>query len=258
MKSEVINITPSLAEHFLSKNINNRNVSRSLVNKLTNDMMNGNWQSTHQGIAFYEDDILADGQHRLLAIVQSRSTIPMMVTYGLKRESALGIDYHRPRSIVDGIKIGGFSDWIDFKHIALINTIAEGRRLTTVESIDWLTRMKDSVQFATTHLTSKRYLVNSSSQAAVALAHYNKVDEDLLNRFCKVFLTGIMEQKKDASIIRLRDDFLSNPSQSHGIKVEKFYKTQRVIFAFSKGEILTRLITPKEPIWTFEITGDLA
>ena len=254
MKSEVINVTPSLAEHFLSKNILNRNISHSLVTKYANDMENGNWRQTHQGIAFYEDDTVADGQHRLLAVIKSRSTIPMMITYGLKKESSLGIDYHRPRNIVDGIKIGGFSDWIDFKHIALINTIAERKRLTSVESIEWLTKMKDSVQFATTHLTSKRYLTNSSSQAGVALAHHYKVDENLLARFCKVFLNGVTESKSESSIIRLRDDFLNNPSQSHGIKVEKFYKTQRVISAFAKGEILTRLITPKEPIWKFEET----
>jgi hypothetical protein len=71
---------------------------------------------------------------------------------------------------------------------------------------------------------------------------------------CKVFLNGVTENKAESSIIRLRDDFLNNPSQSHGIKVEKFYKTQRVISAFAKGEILTRLITPKEPIWKFEET----
>jgi hypothetical protein len=124
--------------------------------------------------------------------------------------------------------------------------------LTSVESIAWLEKMKEGVQFATAHLTSRRYLTNSSSQAAVALAHHNKIDEALLERFCNVFLNGVTENKSESSIIKLRDDFLGNPSQSHGVKVEKFYKTQRVISAFSKGEVLNRLITPKEPIWVFK------
>jgi hypothetical protein len=251
MKSEVIKITPSLAEHFLSKNILNRNISHALVNKYATDMESGNWEITHQGIAFYEDDTVADGQHRLLAIIKSRTTVSMMVTYGLKKESSLGIDIHRPRSIVDGIKIGGFSDWIDFKHIALINTIANRKRLTSVETISWLKKLEQSVKFATTHLSSKRYLTNASSQAGVALAHYNKVDEALLSHFCKVFLNGVAESKFDTSIIKLRDEFLNNPSQSHGVKMEKFYKTQRAIIAVANGEVLTRLITPKEPIWVF-------
>lgn len=257
MKSEVIKVTPSLAEHFLSKNILNRNISHSLVNKYATDMESGNWEFTHQGIAFYEDDTVADGQHRLLAIIKSRTTVPMMVTYGLKKESSLGIDIHRPRSIVDGIKIGGFSDWIDFKHVALINTIANKgkRRLTSVEIIAWLAKLEHSVKFAMTHLSHKRYLTNASSQAGVVLAHYNKIDEDLLSHFCKVFLSGISETKYDASVIKLRDDFLNNPSQCHGVKMDKFYKTQRVILALHNKEVLSRVVTPKEPIWTFDETN---
>jgi UDP-N-acetylmuramoylalanine-D-glutamate ligase len=108
MKSELIKVTPSLAEHFLSKNRVNRTISHHKVNDYANLMQRGKWSLTHQGIAFYEDDSIADGQHRLLAIIKARATVPMMVTYGLEKESSLAIDYHRPRSIVDGIKIGGF------------------------------------------------------------------------------------------------------------------------------------------------------
>ena len=251
MRSELVQITPSLAEHFLSKNRVNRTINYSRVKGYSTLMKNGKWRLTHQGIAFYEDDSIADGQHRLLGIIDSRMTILMMVTYGLKKESSLAIDYHRPRSIVDGIKIGGFSDWIDFKHIALINTIAENRKLTSDESIAWLEKMKDSVHFATTRLSPKRYLTNSSSQAGVAIAHYNGVDQDLLERFCNVFLNGVTENKYESSIIKLRDEFLSNPSQGRAVKIEKFYKTQRVISALLKKETLTRLIDPKESIWVF-------
>jgi len=251
MRSELIQITPSLAEHFLSKNRVNRTISHHKVAQYADLMQREKWSLTHQGIAFYEDDSVADGQHRLLAIIKARATVPMMVTYGLEKESSLAIDYHRPRSIIDGIKIGGFSDWIDFKHIALINTIADTRRLTSDESVAWLEKMKDSVQFATAHLSSKRYLTNSSSQAGVAIAHYNGVDQALLERFCNVFLNGVTENKYESSIIKLRDEFLSNPSQGRAIKVEKFYKTQRVIFALLRKEILNRLVTPKEPIWVF-------
>jgi len=251
MKSEIVKVTPSLAEHFLSKNILNRNISHNLVTKYATDMENGNWGFTHQGIAFYDDDSVADGQHRLLAIIKSRATVPMMVTYGLRKESALGIDVHRSRSIADGIKIGGFSDWIDTRHIAVINAIAGGKRLTPVETIDWLNAMEDSVKFAVNHLTARRYLANSASQSAVALAHYHNVGEDVLAKFCRVFLSGISEEKIDVSIIKLRDDYFSNPSQGFTIRQEKSFKAQRVILAIKNREVLNRLYPPKEPIWVF-------
>ena len=103
MRSELIQITPSLAEHFLSKNRVNRTISHHKVAQYADLMQRGKWSLTHQGIAFYEDDSVADGQHRLLAIIKARATVPMMVTYGLEKESSLAIDYHRPRRIIDGI-----------------------------------------------------------------------------------------------------------------------------------------------------------
>ena len=248
MKSEVIKITPSLAEHFLSKNVLNRNISHALVAKYASDMENGDWELTHQGIAFYDDGSVADGQHRLLSIIKSGVTIFMMVTHGLKKETSLGIDVHRPRSISDAIKIGGFSDWIDGKHIAIANLIAD-RKLTSTETIDLLNKMEGSIKFATTHLTSKRFLTNSSSYGAVALAHHNFVDPVILERFCKVFISGFSENKLDTSVIKLRDEFLRSPSNSREIKVEKLLKCQRVILALLKNDPINRVVAPKELIW---------
>ena len=37
----------------------------------------GQWASTHQGIAFADDDTLIDGQHRLLAIVKATMQPPI-------------------------------------------------------------------------------------------------------------------------------------------------------------------------------------
>ena len=92
MRTEVIRITPQIAQGFLETNHNNRNISERLVKKYSQDMLNNQWTTTHQGIAFYEDGTLADGQHRLFGIVRSGCTVTMHVTYGLKREQAINID----------------------------------------------------------------------------------------------------------------------------------------------------------------------
>jgi hypothetical protein len=55
-------------------------------------MLAGEWYETHQGIAFYEDGTLADGQHRLRAIVQSGVSLWMRVTWGMTRRQGLGVD----------------------------------------------------------------------------------------------------------------------------------------------------------------------
>jgi hypothetical protein len=253
MKTELVTITPGMAEAYLGKNIINRNVSERLVNKYAQDMATGNWGVTHQGIAFYKDGELADGQHRLLAIVKSKKTVKMMVTSGLNRDTSIDIDAGRPRSMVDGIKIGGLSDWIDARHIAMMNLISMPRRLTTTEIINWLDRMEDAAKFSTSHLsTNKRHLTNSAIHAAVALAHYYGEDPEQLAHFCKVFLSGFPEHKKDVIIIKLRDDFFNNSNGGGSGKRDRYYKAMRAIQIYVNNENVKRLVLPAEPVWTFD------
>lgn len=253
MKTELTTITPAMAEIYLGKNITNRNVSERLVSKYAQDMADNNWGVTHQGIAFYADGSLADGQHRLLAIIRSHKTVKMMVTHGLKKETSIDIDAGRPRSMVDGIKIGGLSDWIDARHIAMMNLISSPRRLTTTEIIKWLDKMEDSAKFAISHLsTNKRNLNNCAIHGAIALAHFYGEDADDLAHFSNVFLSGFPESKKDIIIIKLRDDFLTNPNGGGSGRRDRFFKAMRAIQIYVNGENVKRLILPQEPVWTFD------
>lgn len=76
----------------------NRPVTRQHVKDLASDMANNRWRKTHQGIAFSPDGRLLDGQHRLLAIVMSGVTIPLLVTRDVEPEAMDGIDQHQRRT----------------------------------------------------------------------------------------------------------------------------------------------------------------
>lgn len=253
MRTELTTITPAMAEAYLGKNLINRNISERLVSKYAADMENGNWGVTHQGIAFYKDGTLADGQHRLRAIIKARKTVKMMVTVGLLKETSIDIDAGRPRSMSDGIKIGGLSDWIDSRHIAMINLISSPKRLTATEVINWLNGMEDAAKFAVTHLsTNKRNLTNSAIHSAIALAHFYGEDPEALAHFCKVFLNGFPEHKKDVIIIRLRDDFFNNPNGGGSGKRDRYFKAMRAVQIYTKGENIKRLVLPQEAVWTYD------
>jgi len=196
---------------------------------------------------------LADGQHRLLAIVKSRKNVKMMVTSGLKKDTSIDIDAGRPRSMLDGIKIGGLSDWIDSRHIAMINLIANPKRLSATEVIKWLNKIEESARFSTSHLcTNKRNLTNSSIHAAIALAHFYGEDPDQLAHFCEVFLSGFPDNNKDIIIIKLRDDFFNHPNGGGSGKRDRYYKAMRAIQIYVNNENVKRLILPAEPVWTFD------
>jgi hypothetical protein len=64
-------ISPERAKHLLTKNFDNRSVSKDAVEQYARDMRNGEWKLTHQSILLGQNDCIIDGQHRLMAIAKS-------------------------------------------------------------------------------------------------------------------------------------------------------------------------------------------
>lgn len=112
LRSVWMDITPELASQWLENNFRNRPVKRDVVLAYARDMLRGTWVATHQGIAFNDRDELIDGQHRLLAILEAKITVRMMVTFGLPaqingREMTTMdcVDRGATRSVSDQLKI---------------------------------------------------------------------------------------------------------------------------------------------------------
>lgn len=89
---ETIKVTPAIAHRWLATNKDNRPIRENLVTSFAEDMTNGYWDDNGETIKFDEDDCLIDGQHRLLAIIQSNKTIEMIIVWGIKRGSQETID----------------------------------------------------------------------------------------------------------------------------------------------------------------------
>ena len=83
MQTKIILVTPNLAAQWLETNSNNRPLSKPYVEELARYLLNGTFQTTHQGIAFDNQDRLRDGQHRLTAIVQTGIAVRLLVATGL-------------------------------------------------------------------------------------------------------------------------------------------------------------------------------
>lgn len=91
-------ITPTLAAVWLkSRNKGNRHISPDVVKRYAKAMEEGRWIVTHQGIAFDAHGNLVDGQHRLSACVESNTTIDVMVTTDVPRETFAVMDTGRRR-----------------------------------------------------------------------------------------------------------------------------------------------------------------
>lgn len=87
MYFEEILITPEMAIDYLELNKVNRKLRMNKVRLYSDDMKNGKWRITHQGIAFNEDGFLIDGQHRLNAIIHSEVSVKMIVARDVKAKN---------------------------------------------------------------------------------------------------------------------------------------------------------------------------
>ena len=101
MNIAIETITPSKAKKMLEMNTCNRTVRESRVREYANEMTAGRWRLTGQGIVIFEDGRVADGQHRLLAVIESGVTIQIPVARGAKEEAMSAIDIGAKRTVAD-------------------------------------------------------------------------------------------------------------------------------------------------------------
>lgn len=102
-----MDISPVLARALLERNVRNRHKRPGDVDDWSNEMANGRWRETHQGVALARDGVILDGQHRLEAIVDSGVTINLLVVVGLDPEVFSVIDTGRKRNSADALGMVG-------------------------------------------------------------------------------------------------------------------------------------------------------
>lgn len=110
-------ITPQKAQELLDKNLANRVPTQRLIDRLARDMVDGNWQLTHQGIAINEMGQLLDGQNRMFAVVKSGATIKTRITtfYGYYKATDLVCDTGKIRTLSDITEYGkGITEVINY------------------------------------------------------------------------------------------------------------------------------------------------
>jgi hypothetical protein len=112
MKTQIQDVTPKQAREWLKLNTSNRPLRPSHVETLRASFERGEYVMTHQGIAFSDEGVLIDGQHRLTAIslLPESFSFQMLVTRGLDRDTAFpvvdAVQAKRSTSDVLGLDVG--------------------------------------------------------------------------------------------------------------------------------------------------------
>lgn len=137
--SEIINITPEIAQRILSRNPGNRKIvirpGGGLVARLR-DISEGRWRLNGQNIVMSREGDLNDGQHRLWAVLLSGVHVRTSVFFGAERDSRLTLDTNEPRSGAARL------DFLDVPYsalasatVTLVHKIEHGREATAAEKV---------------------------------------------------------------------------------------------------------------------------
>lgn len=98
-----IDVSPDVATWLLQRSKGNRSLRPSWIKYLKSIIADGEWQACHQGGALDTQGTLFDGHHRLTAISQQDSTVPMWFKIGCNPLENQAIDQGAKRSIADVI-----------------------------------------------------------------------------------------------------------------------------------------------------------
>jgi hypothetical protein len=249
MNASKMNVTPEMAKMWLeTANVSNRNLSAPTVRKYASDMAAGRWMDTHQNaIAFYEDGILADGQHRLAAIVKSNTAVTMIVAFGLSRNAMIAIDQGRVRSMADVMRLSGIvgSGKYATATVSMMNVIRSAETATNGsasahEMEKAIHRLRDGIEYSHAALTrSQGRLMSAPSRAAICVGYYT-ANRDKLDRFADVFCTGMPLGPEDATIITVRNKILMGYGLGGGTERIGAYKmVLKFIKAYNQGRTLS-------------------
>lgn len=215
LSSEDVLITPELARVILDEcNIGNRGISAKHVARIADDMASGKWRHTAQGISISNTGELNDGQHRLLAVLRSKTACMMRVTFGEDRDVFSVLDIGRMRRGGDALFVAGFKNTNALAAaVRLLQIVTSGdplgrHHLKNHQVID----IAEDNQGLGVSVTEGKRAGNSMGRSGtpIAVAHYliatgSSRDLIFLDRFIETLVEGA---KKTDPIGMLRESMI--------------------------------------------------
>lgn len=108
IKTDVVTITPERATELLAKNTSNRRIAKRNLSLIKEAMIAGEWELNGEAIKIAQDGTILDGQHRLMASVETGTTFQSLIVTGLKNDVQQTMDTGKSRTIADVLTLRGY------------------------------------------------------------------------------------------------------------------------------------------------------
>jgi hypothetical protein len=239
-----VQVTPSLAAsmfnrseaaaklHGFEADQLNRPIRNSGVERYARLMRDGHWdENSPAPVSVTPEGYVIDGQHRLLAVIESGVSVLMFIATEVPRPTQRVID--------DGIrrKASDFST-LTTKTAAITNNMVIGKRgaLSNIEIVEFYEKHRDAVNFAAQSVGAKhvRNVTVAPVLAAIARAWYTESHPRLLE-FAEVLKTGMTRYPYDDAAVTLRNYLLSGSRArrtGNAMTYDVYQKTEYCLRAF--------------------------
>lgn len=241
-------IGPVEATALLATNTRNRTVNQKHVDEIATAMTAGTYAPSPQSISQLADGTLGDGQHRLLAIIKSGKTYPMVVARNVPVAA---------RDVIDtGFAVRGARHALQIADGVTIAT-TEASALTAIIYLKHQGRLTGSTppintamlrQVREDHGEDVRKVASvvchgnkmRSAAFVASLAIARRTHPDLIDRLC-THLRDMAGLTADHPALRLRDYVMETRNGGAATRDVVSLKTFAAIEAFRQGRSLKKL-----------------
>jgi len=228
VQSKVETLTPELCKSMLSSNKHNRKINQNMVRLYTKQMINGNWRVNGEAIIIADNKDLLDGQHRLLACIESNVPLVTMVVRDIPRDSFMTLDTGKSRNGADILTINGMSSGL-----AKICSAAAGMAIPV--ELFGTYYMGSHHSHATTPEKRVEYINKNPRLVEIAekVLLNNRINRPI-NSSQATFLWFLMEKKEPVKTEDFFDGFLSGADLSEkdvrlGLRQKLFQQKTKVL-----------------------------
>lgn len=268
MKTEVIRVTPEIAKDILDKsNTKNRTLSIGRARALARAMEDGQWEMNGDSIKISDTGILLDGQHRLTAIVMSKTSQDVLFVTGLKESVFTTIDVGANRTAADMLSIAGVKNSAIVASAAMLYLVdkklgkplhgSPDRKPTKKDVSDFVSKHRDVLELTSTEIIKKdgHYsvprILNGSGAFYAILKIMEKYPQDVAFSFLSQLRSGAYDYDQ-SPIDYLRNKLISS-KMIKSTALTKEYEIALFIKAFNswiKGERVKLLkLNKDESTW---------
>lgn len=233
MKVELQTITPEKAKSMLEYNTINRPINYREVVKLAREMKQGRWKVNGDTICINGQHLI-DGQHRLLAVIESGCKIQTLVVDGIDSNVFDTKDVGRRRSAADTLSVRGETDTKTLAAaLVVVDRYMTGRMLQCVRytntEIEELLGKYPGVRSSVKKARVTKRLV---AKSVLIACHYlfSQKSADFADEFVNDLIAG-QDLKEWDSVYVLRERLMNNALAK--AKLDPFYIMALIIKAWN-------------------------